>query len=280
MAQSFPLSTPLTLQNGQTITSVSVPPFAFVGRGGRSSYLYSPDYTDFEPRAAFAWSPEFLKAHRVTIRGGYGLSHAPITGFVRLPGPDFSGTSNAYGLTTGQVDPNYVMRLGENGPALNVLTPDQAIFGLTGVPSNGLIYNGSLYYQQNSGGYAVSSNVHTPYVQNWNFTISWQADRSTTVELSYQGAKGTHLFMPRENIDPKSVPLLNALDAQNISTTGTINDPLGRINPTTGKFSPSRTGRLPVLTSASLRLPNSTTLPPTAFAMPLTSAWCIAPAAV
>jgi hypothetical protein len=244
LAQSYNLPTPLQLPDGETINSVLVPPFAFAGKGGNSRYLYPADYMDFEPRIAFAWSPRFLQGNRVTLRGGYGLSHAPITGFLRLPGPDFSGTSNTYGLTTGQVNPNYLMRLGENGPALNVQTPDQAIFGLGGAPSNGLITAGSLYYQQNGGGYAVSNNVHTPYVENWNFTISWQASTSTSVEISYQGAKGTHLFMPRENISQKDVPLLNALDAQNISTTNAINDPLGRINPSTGKVFTVQNGTL------------------------------------
>ena len=255
-AQSYQLPAPLKLQDGETISSVLVPPFAFVGKGGRSRYLYPADYKDFEPRFGFAWSPGWLRQHRVTLRGGYGLSHAPITGFVRLPGPDFSGTSAAYGLTQGQQNSAYVTRLGENPPVLNTATPDQAIFGSAGVPSSGLVGLNSLYYQQNSGGYAVSNNVHTPYVQSWNFTVSWQANNSTTVELSYQGAKGTHLFMPRENIDAKDVPLLDAQDAQNISTTGTINDPLGRINPVTGKVLTVQNGSLgsPYLGFSSLTL--------------------------
>ncbi len=35
--------------------------------------------------------------------------------------------------TTGQRDPNYVTRLGENPPVLNLVTPDQAVFGATAV---------------------------------------------------------------------------------------------------------------------------------------------------
>ena len=255
-SQVVQLPTPLKLQDGETITSTLVPPFAFAGKGGRSSYLYPADYTDFEPRFGFAWSPSYLRDHHITVRGGYGLSHAPITGFVRLPGPDFSGTSAAYGLNQGQQNSAYLMRLGENPPVLNSATPDQAIFGATGVPSSGLVTLNSLYYQQNSGGYAVSDNVHTPYVQSWNFTISWQAERNTTVEISYQGAKGTHLFMPRENVSPKDVALLDAQDAQNVNTTGTVNDPLGRINPVTGKVLTVQNGSLgsPYLGFSSLTL--------------------------
>ena len=88
------------------------------------------------------------------------------------------------------------MRLGENPPVLTPSTPAQAI----AAPANGIVTTNSLYYQQGLGGYAVSANYHTPYVQNWNLTVSWQANNSTVIELSYVGAKGTHLFLPHENV--------------------------------------------------------------------------------
>ena len=122
-------------------------------------------------------------------------------------------------------NPNYVMRLGENPPVLTPATPAQAI----AAPANGIVTTNSLYYQQGLGGYAVSANYHTPYVQNWNLTVSWQVNSSTSVELSYVGAKGTHLFLPHENVNFKNQSLLNAQIAANVNTTGTINDPLGRV---------------------------------------------------
>ncbi len=84
------------------------------------------------------------------------------------------------------------------------------------------------------GGYAISPNFHTPYVQNWNLTVSWQASRNTMLEISYVGNKGTHLFLPRENVNPKDIPLVQAQLAAGTSTTATIADPLGRKNPGTG----------------------------------------------
>jgi hypothetical protein len=233
LAKSYPLSTPMTLADGSVLSSIMVPPFAYSGLGGNSRYLTPTDYTDFEPRFGFAWSPGFLQSHRVTIRGGYGLSHAPVNGANRLPQPDFSNTTNAYSPTTGQVNPNYIMRLGENPPLLTAITPDQAV----GAPSNGLLYNGTANSSLNIGGlgFAISPDYHTPYVQNWNFTISWQVNSSTSVELSYVGLKGTHLFEPKENIDPRNSNLLNAEEAQNIATTtANVADPLGRVG-TNGK---------------------------------------------
>jgi hypothetical protein len=241
LAQSVPLASPLTLADGEVIKSVLVPPFAFSGRGGNSRYLTPPDYTDFEPRFGFAWSPTFLQEHHVTLRGGYGLSHAPVTGSFRIPQPDFGATA-AFAVTTPSTtaNPNSIMRLGENPPLLTPQTPAQTI----AAPSSGLATLTSLYYQSNVGGFAVSDNYHTPYVQNWNLTVAWQATNSTIVELTYVGSKGTHLFMPHENINPKNVPLLNALNTANVSSTATTTDPLGRLNPATGKVLTVQNGAL------------------------------------
>jgi hypothetical protein len=59
-------------------------------------------------------------------------------------------------------NPNYVMRLGSNPPVSVGQTPAQAI----AAPSNGLATLNSLYYQ-GIGGFAISSNYKTPYIQNW-----------------------------------------------------------------------------------------------------------------
>jgi hypothetical protein len=240
MSSSVPLPTPLNLINGEVIKSVQVPDFVFSGRGN-SRYLTPADYMQFEPRFAFAWSPTALQSHHVTLRGGYGLSHAPLTGATRLPNPDFGATSGfASTVPSATANPNYVMRLGENPPVLTPTTPAQAI----AAPPNGIVTTNSLYYQQGVGGYAVSANYHTPYVQNWNLTVSWQANSSTSLELSYVGAKGTHLFLPHENVNFKDQSLLNAQIAANVNTTATINDPLGRVNPYTGKVLTVQNGAL------------------------------------
>ena len=235
LAKQFPLASPLALANGETVSSVSVPPFAFSGLGGNSRYLTPPQYMEFEPRFGFAWQPKFLTQHRVVIRGGYGISHAPISGFTQLPQPDFSANS-AFPSTvpSATARPQNVLRLGENPPVLTPTTPSGAVFGSSGPPADGLVYLNSLYYQASIGGYAVAQNYHTPYVNNWNFTVSWQANHNTTVEATYTGSMGIHLFMGQENINPKNSAMLSAQLAQNINTGASIPDPLGRRNPFSG----------------------------------------------
>jgi hypothetical protein len=235
LAQQVTLATPLKLADGSTQTNAYNVPFAFSGLGGNSRYLTPPQYTDFEPRFGFAWQPRFLASHRMVVRGGWGMSHTPISGFTLLPNPDFSATAGfATTVPSATANPNYVMRLGENPPVITPVSPSQQVFGLQGPPANGLSYTNGLYYQQSFGGYAVSQNYHTPYVNNWNFTISWQANSSTTMEVAYSGSMGIHLFMGAENINPKDPNVISAELANNVNTTGTITDPLGRKNPLTG----------------------------------------------
>jgi hypothetical protein len=239
LAQIAPLATPLTLSDGEVINSVKVPPFVFSGRGN-SHYLWPTDYKGIEPRFGFAWSPTALQSHHITIRGGYGLSHAPVTGSFRLPTPDFGATSN-FATTTpsSTVNPQYIMRLGENPPVLTGGSVAQNI----AAPANGIVTTNSLYYL-NIGAFAISQNYHTPYIQSWNLSLATQLNKSTSLEVSYVGLKGTHLFLGKVNINPKDQTLLNTLNAANISSTATVADPLGRKNPFTGAVLTDQQGSL------------------------------------
>lgn len=253
LAQTVNLPTPLALNYGgysQTISSTQIVPFAFSGVGGNSRYLTPPRYTDFEPRFGFAWSPSTLQKHHVTMRGGWGMSHAPISGFSQLPSPDFGATNTGFtvypsataGSTTAQ--PANILRLGENPPVLTPATVQRQIYGAGGAPANGLSYANSLYYQQTFGGFTVSQNYRTPYVNNWSYLLDWQANGSTTVEAGYTGNQGIHLFMPSEDINPKNSDVLSAQLAANVSSTNTVADPLGRVNPITGKVLAVQNGTL------------------------------------
>src|SRR6185295_12277442 len=102
LAKEFTLATPITIA-GRTITTALVPPFAYSGRGGRSKYITPVNYHDFEPRLGFAWSPKLrgFEDRAIVVRGGYGLSHAPINGNNRLPLPDFGATNTVSTLANG-----------------------------------------------------------------------------------------------------------------------------------------------------------------------------------
>lgn len=229
-------------------TTAVYPVFAFAGQGGRSRYLTEVDYMGFEPRFGFAWSPKFLglaEKRNAVVRGGYGISHAPITGNNRNPNPDFGsfqGVSTlANGSTTGGTpDPTQPVRLSGNAPIVNPLP----LFQTLGVDSNGLVKLNSVGIP--GFAFAGEGSNKIPYVQNWNLAFSFELFKNTALEFAYIGSKGTHLFTPARNISTRNIGLVEQLEAAGINTDAVLNDPLGRrnalgavIQPTLGSmFSP------------------------------------------
>ena len=212
-------------------TQVTLPAFAFAGRGGRSKYMVPIDYTGFEPRFGFAWSPHFnqwLQDRMFVIRGGYGISHSPITGNNRLPNPDFGAftavSTTATGSTVGgTADPLQPVRLSGNPPFIQGGAIDAAL----GTNADGLVFLNSL----GTPGFAISpdGSGKVPYIQNWNlsFGMDWHG---YAIEAAYVGNKGTHLYMPLVNINPKDFGFVESLEAQNLNSETTFADPLGRRN--------------------------------------------------
>jgi hypothetical protein len=227
----------LGIPNNQPIpsfvpTTVLLPPFAFSGRGGRSRYIVPVDYWGLEPRFGFAWSPKFLKwaeDRGLVIRGGYGISHATLTGNNRLPNPDFGAftgvSTTATGSTTGGTsDSTQPVRLTVNPPFI----AGGSIDGSLGTNADGLVIFNSL----GTPGFAAvgEGTGKVPYSQNWNVSLSFEPFKDTVIEVAYVGNKGTHLYMPLVNINPKDVNFVEQLEGANLSSEGTLNDPLGRRN--------------------------------------------------
>ncbi len=213
-------------------TTVLLPPFAFSGRGGRSRYLTPVDYLGFEPRFGFAWSPKFFKwgeDRSMVIRGGYGLSHLTLTGNNRLPNPDFGAFTGVSTLANGSTvggtgDPTQPVRLTGNPPFI----AGGSIDAVLGTDANGLVYLNSL----GTPGFAISieGSEKVPYTQNWNMSLSFEPFKNTVVEIAYVGNKGTHLYLPLVNLNPKDIDFVELLEGQNINAETTFADPLGRRN--------------------------------------------------
>lgn len=213
-------------------TIARIPAFSFAGKGGNSRYLVPVDKTDFEPRFGFAWSPKLWKwaeNRGAVIRGGYGLSHVAITGNNRNPNPDFftfqPASTGANGSTAGfvpdatqPVSLSYNPPLGVNADVLSKLGigPDGNNF------ANSIAMSGFVYPGDGAG--------KIPYSQNWNLSLSLQVMRNTVVEVAYVGNKGTHLYMPLVNVNPRDPNFVDQLEVNNLSAEGTLADPLGRVS--------------------------------------------------
>lgn len=233
LAKAYPIPQPCTicaLPNGKTVTSALVIPFGYSGRGGRSRYIFPPEKTNFEPRLGFAYVPRLFDWNRkgkVVFRGGWGLSHAPLTGMNRNPSPDFASGTTGFNTIDNRIEhpgTNIVARLCCNKPVISPVTPEQFLQ----IPEDGLVYLNAV----NIPGFAVSSNTHVPYVQSWSATLSFEAPQQTVVELGYVGAKGTHLFLPPAYLNPIPFDLTEAYVGLGINPLTNVNDPLGRRNAT------------------------------------------------
>ena len=215
-------------------TTAVIPAFAFAGSGGRSRYLTPVDKTDFEPRFGFAYSPKMkvfgfdTEKHSLVIRGGYGISHAPINGNNRSPNPDFGGFTTASTLVNGSVggvDNNQPIRFSGNNALQGSSVP---LNTLLGTDSNGLVFSSSIGIP----GVAVFSNDKgygkVPYSENYNLAVQFTIAKSTTVEIAYVGNRGIHLYTPQVNINLRDSSMISFLEANGINATGTVADPLGR----------------------------------------------------
>ncbi len=234
----------------QIPTSVEIPVFALSGRGGRSKYLVPVDYWGFEPRFGFAWSPrfwQFAEDRGMVIRGGFGISHAPLTGNNRLPNPDFGGFQAVSTILTtganptaacptlpvpcassGTANPNQPVRLSGNPPALPSQTFEQALANTFGLNSDGLITLNSMGVP--GFAYPGDDSGAVPYTSNWNVSLAFELMRNTALEVAYVGNKGTHLFMPLVNINPRDIGFVELLEGSNLPAENTFADPLGRRN--------------------------------------------------
>ena len=233
-AQRRAVATGLTIATTAAIpdfvpTTVQVPVFAFSGQGGRSKYITPVDYMGFEPRFGFAWSPKFewLKDSHLVVRGGYGLSHAPLTGNNRSPNPDFGGFTTVGTTATGSsgtADPLAPVRLSANQPLQGSATPLNTLLGTT---ADGLVIGNSIGIP----GIAVNiTNGKVPYSQSWNLAIQFEPMKNTTIEFAYVGSKGTHLYLPFVNQNPRNLDFVNYLETNNIPAEAPFADPLGRRN--------------------------------------------------
>jgi outer membrane receptor protein involved in Fe transport len=223
-AQDVPLPTPVVLPDGQTIRTARVVPFQYSGRGGASRYLTPIDWNGWEPRLGFAWTPGFgwNSSGKLVVRGGYGLSHYPLTGLGRNASPDY-GATQAYTFQSLQTDTAFAGRLSSNPPDLRQQTPE----ALLQIPANGRVEMGSLAIR---GASAVAQDSRVPGVHSWSLSTAYELPGRTVLEVSYLGSRGFHLY--NQPLDINNVPfdVSEAFRRANLPLDNNVPDPLGRVD--------------------------------------------------
>lgn len=151
----------------------------FAGTAGNSRALYEPFYKGFEPRVGFAWTPEYFK-NKLVVRAGYGIvQFMEGTGSnLRLPlnPPFFSEADFTYDATTGA----------------GTITRGFNDVIVRNVPS-GLIR-------------VWDPNLRPQFTQQYNLTLEYQLDGSTSLSVAYVGNQATHLVAPTDWNQPLPGP--------------------------------------------------------------------------
>lgn len=216
--------------------------YLYAGYEGRSRYLEKAFYKNFEPRVGWAWQPAWMPLRRrhLVLRGGYGISHPPITSRGRDPIPDFGvAAAGAWGFLrwqsntaaparTQSEDPRYTITIGRNRPAmtLNPLTVQ--------IPENGRLCVGCRGTQDSrvpAGARVLFANdSKSQYIQTWNLTTQFEAPGALVVSMSYLGQKGTYLLSPLIGINNPDPILFAELLDEGGDPTELIEDPFGRVD--------------------------------------------------
>jgi len=148
-----------------------------LGQSGFPRGGYNPDYHNLAPRIGLAWSPG--GRNTTAFRAAYGIHY------------DQSSLAPGEGLYFSAPYYNF-----------NLYYPVQGLVNLSltnPFPSNfPFPYPGSAI--------AFQRDLHTPYIQQWNFGVQRQLGQSRVFEIAYVGSKGTHLIDSRNiNQPPPSV---------------------------------------------------------------------------
>ena len=142
----------------------------FAGRDGNSRALYDPYYKGFEPRVGFAWTPGHF-GNKLVVRAGYGITqYMEGTGSnLRLPlnPPLFSEADITYpGAAPGTIATGFTDVIVRSEPA-------------------GLIR-------------IWDPKLRPQFTQQWNLTLEYQLNNTTSLTAGYVAHKATHLVDPRD----------------------------------------------------------------------------------
>jgi hypothetical protein len=164
--------------------------FVFSGSNGLSRHLWPINWTGIEPRIGFAYALR----QSLTLRGSFGILHAPLSGLGTNIIPDLSqpdqNTSNGGGGQNPAYWTNYI-----TNQVATVQPPTQ---GNSGILFSYL--NGQLDY--------VDQRKMVPYSQVWGLSIQKGFGASSMLEIAYSGQHSVHLFSAP--ID-QNIPSLNTI---------------------------------------------------------------------
>ncbi len=156
------------------------------GQGGFDS-LYPPDRNNFAPRVGLAYTP--IRGGKTVIRGGWGIYYDLINGNLFIDNRVDSSAGRGISRNPGGSVPVYTVT---NPTTLTVQQGVPIFGGATATPP--------------FGAFAISQQMRTPYVQNFNINVQRQLTKWTLLQVGYVGNQARKLPVNLEINQPLPDP--------------------------------------------------------------------------
>jgi len=197
--------------NGQTVRGA----FVWANSGGSQRGLWPMNYTGFQPRLGIAYSAKTW----MVWRASFSMLRAPLTGYGNSIYPDSNVNASVVNsaLGIGGVNP---------GP-INVITNP-----IGPLPAAKDLPRDPIFWMNDTNTFSFSyipQNTAMPVVYRWNAGLQFLLRNDLSLELGYDGSKGTHLYAQPWPINaaPLSVTAPLVAAGADFASRGTQNNPLG-----------------------------------------------------
>jgi hypothetical protein len=176
------------------VSPTSVPPLTMSIVGpGTGKQLYNNDYSNIEPRIGFSWDP--WGDGKTAIRGAFGIFHDRVFG-------------NLFGNARGNPPFEQDYQQFPFDTINNAFA--SAAFPLPNVP--GTTPSAVINDGDGLGPVLFDTHFRNSSTNNWNLGIQRQLAGSNTIDLTYIGSKGTHIYRSMDG-NPPDPNLVNQLVA-------------------------------------------------------------------